>query len=114
MVTHSVVTHHSLIKRQSSNVSRANSTRQGHHGDTENQVERPCVLPHDQSKHAKLLRTIIQPDNPFSKMTEKDMLIFNPNYHGYLKKLKSKESMTNELSRIMSHPFDANKSKLNK
>ena len=42
-------------------------------------------------KHAKLLKSIINPDNPFSKMTEKEMLIFNPNYHDYLRKMKSKE-----------------------
>ena len=60
------------------------------------------------TKHAKLIRSIINPDNPFSKMTDKDMLIFNPNYHDFLKKLKAKESKTSELSRIMSQPFDAN------
>ena len=34
--------------------------------------------------HAKLLKSIINPENPFSKMTDKDMLIFNPTYHEYL------------------------------
>lgn len=48
-------------------------------------------MPHDSSDHTKLLRTIITPDNPFSKMTEKEMLIFNPNYHKFLKKLKANE-----------------------
>ena len=42
------------------------------------------------------------------------MLIFNPNYYDFLKKLKSKESMTNELSRIISQPYDEVKSKMNK
>ena len=42
-------------------------------------------------RHAKLLNSIINPENPFAKMTDKDMLIFNPNYHAYLAKLKSKE-----------------------
>ena len=63
-------------------------------------------MPHDHGDHAKLLRQIIAPDNPFSKMTEKDMLIFNPNYHAFLKKLKAKETMSSELSRIISQPFD--------
>lgn len=35
-------------------------------------------------------------------MTEKEMLIFNPNYHEFLKKLKAKEQMAGELSRIIS------------
>ena len=35
-------------------------------------------------KHQKLMRSIINPENPFSKMTDKDMLIFNPNYHQFL------------------------------
>lgn len=70
--------------------------------------EASLALPITKStKHAKLIRSIINPDNPFSKMTDKDMLIFNPNYHDFLKKLKAKESKTSELSRIMSQPFDA-------
>jgi len=55
-------------------------------------------------KHAKLLKSIINPSNPFAKMTDKDMLIFNPNYNAFLQKLKSKESKSSELSRIMSQP----------
>lgn len=39
-------------------------------------------------------------------MTEKDMLIFNPNYHQFLQKLKSKESKSSELDRIMKQPYD--------
>ena len=38
------------------------------------------------------------------------MLIFNPRYHDFLKNLKAKESMTSELSRIFSQPYD-NRSK---
>ena len=38
-------------------------------------------------------------------MTEKDMLIFNPNYHAYLAKLKSKESKKSELTNIMNKPL---------
>lgn len=113
VVAHQVVAHHSLIKRQNSNVSRDAIFGARNNTESEN-AERMCVLPQDQSKHAKLLRTIIAPDNPFSKMTEKDMLIFNPNYHDFLKKLKSKESMANELSRIISQPYDEVKSKMNK
>ena len=45
-------------------------------------------------------------------MTDKDMLIFNPNYHQFLQKLKSKESKQSELDRIMKQPFD--KSQANK
>ena len=47
-------------------------------------------------------------------MTDKDLLIFNPNYNSYLQKLKSKESKSSELSRIMSKPYDAAKSKSRK
>mmetsp|Transcript_28557 Transcript_28557/g.35317 ORF Transcript_28557/g.35317 Transcript_28557/m.35317 type:complete len:114 (-) Transcript_28557:187-528(-) len=65
-----------------------------------------AAMPSEQGDHARLLRSIIAPDNPFAKMTEKDMLIFNPNYHAFLKKLKAKESMTSELSRIVSQPND--------
>ena len=54
------------------------------------------------TRHSKLMRSIINKDNPFAKMTEKDMLIFNPNYHAFLKKLKNKEAHSSELSRIMS------------
>ena len=59
-------------------------------------------------KHQNLLRSIINPENPFANMTDRDMLIFNPNYHQFLKKLKSKESNTSELDRIMKQPFDKN------
>ena len=62
-------------------------------------------------KHQKLLRSIINPENPFSKMTDKDMLIFNPNYHQFLQKLKSKESKQSELDRIMKQPFDKDQMK---
>jgi len=40
-------------------------------------------------------------------MTEKDMLIFNPNYHAFLQKMKNKDSKSSELSRIMSKPYNA-------
>ena len=33
------------------------------------------------------------------------MLIFNPNYHAYLAKLKSKESKKSELTNIMNKPL---------
>lgn len=73
-----------------------------------------AVLPQDQGDHAKLLRSIIAPDNPFARMTEKEMLIFNPNYHQFLKKLKAKEHMSSELSRIISQPHDAKNKKRKK
>jgi len=47
-------------------------------------------------------------------MTEKEMLIFNPNYHEFLKKLKAKEHMASELSRIISQPHDAKNKKRKK
>jgi len=47
-------------------------------------------------------------------MTDKDMLIFNPNYQAFLEKLKSKESKSSELSRIMSQPYNEAASKLRK
>ena len=55
----------------------------------------------EERRHNKLIRSILKPDNPFAKMTDKDMLIFNPNYSGFLSKLKSKDSKSSELSRIM-------------
>ena len=77
------------------------------------EVEGPLVmLAGEQTKHAKLIKSIINPDNPFSKMTDKDMLIFNPNYHQFLAKLKNKDSKTSELSRIMSQPFKPTQSKV--
>ena len=79
-----------------------------------NQTTDEPIMPITKStKHAKLIKSIINPENPFSKMTDKDMLIFNPNYHNFLKKLKAKESKTSELSRIMSQPYDASQVKLN-
>ena len=70
-------------------------------------TDRSNALPKDHSKHSKLIRSIIAPDNPFARMTEKDMLIFNPNYQAFLEKLKSKDSKTSELNRIMAQPYDA-------
>ena len=67
-----------------------------------------------ETRHSKLIRLIINKDNPFAKMTEKDMLIFNPNYHAFLKKLKNKEAHSSELSRIMSQPYNADDSKKKK
>ena len=55
----------------------------------------------EERKHSKLIRSILKPDNPFAKMTDKDMLLFNPNYSGFLQKLKSKDSKSSELSKIM-------------
>ena len=40
-------------------------------------------------------------------MTDKDMLIFNPNYHEFLAKLKNNESQSSELKRIMQQPYNA-------
>ena len=104
LIGNHVVTHHPLFARTNSNITeRRNIFGQGGKDEmfdmaaTQNQV-----MPNDNSNHAKLLRQIIQPDNPFAKMTEKDMLIFNPNYHAFLRKLKAKESMSSELSRIIS------------
>ena len=60
--------------------------------------------PKREKAHERLVRSIINPENPFAKMTDKDMLIFNPNYQAFLQKLKQKESKSSELSRIMSQP----------
>lgn len=46
------------------------------------------------------------PDNPFAGMTDKEMLIFNPNYHEFLKRLKAKEHMSSELARIIKQAPD--------
>ena len=62
-------------------------------------------------RHAKLINSIINPDNPFAKMTEKDMLIFNPNYHAYLAKMKSNVSKKSELTNIMNKPLTKNQRK---
>lgn len=66
----------------------------------------PTMAPfaNGEKAHERLVRSIINPDNPFARMTDKDMLIFNPNYQAFLQKLKQKESKSSELSRIMSQP----------
>ena len=43
----------------------------------------------------------MNPDNPFSKLSDKDMLIFNPNYENYLSKLNKNQDKVSELQRIM-------------
>lgn len=43
----------------------------------------------------------MNPDNPFSKLTDKDMLLFNPNYEAYLRKLNKNQDKISELSRII-------------
>lgn len=60
------------------------------------------LTPSEDRNHKNLVKSIMNPSNPFSKMTDKEMLIFNPNYNAFLQKLKSKDSTSSELSRIMS------------
>ena len=49
----------------------------------------------------------MNPDNPFAKLTDKDMLLFNPNYEAYMNKLNKNQNKMSELSRIMGKPYDA-------
>ena len=115
LLNNSIVKHHPLFTRQSSGIRDEDKplqlSKQAESLAT-NKIaaeftDRSNALPQDQSKHSKLIRSIIAPDNPFARMTEKDMLIFNPNYQAFLEKLKSKESKTSELNRIMAQPYDA-------
>lgn len=43
-------------------------------------------------------------EEPRSKLTDKEMLIFNPNYKSLLDKLKQKENLTSQLGRILKEP----------
>jgi hypothetical protein len=46
----------------------------------------------------------LNPENPFNQMTDKDVLLFNPIYSGYLKKLNKREQEKSELGRILNDP----------
>ena len=41
------------------------------------------------------------PDNPIAKLTDKDLLLYNPNYLKYLERLKKKSGGRSELSSIL-------------
>ena len=56
----------------------------------------------------------MNPDNPFSKLSDKDMLIFNPNYEAYLSKLNKNQDKVSELQRIMNQPHNPHAKKQKK
>lgn len=57
------------------------------------------------------VKPFMKPDNPFQYLTDKDMLIFNPNYEAYINKLNKNSSKVSELSRIISQPFNGKEKK---
>lgn len=44
--------------------------------------------------------------NPFAQMTDREMLLFNPNYQNYLNRLKGKQAEKSELGRLLSEAND--------
>ena len=111
----SVVTHHSLMRNSGTfgvNTETEETQRVGNKP-REGLQNEPEVIPVvvEERRHNSLVRSFLKPDNPFSRMTDKDMLIFNPNYQAFLQKLKQKESKSSELSRIMSQPASNKRAK---
>ena len=104
-IGNAVVQHHNLFKKQeSSKFDHLNKSTKAQ-SDRAAKPEDGVVSQTEDRRHAKLMKSIINPENPFSKMTDRDMLIFNPNYTAYLQKLKSKADTNSELSRIMDQPY---------
>ena len=104
----STVTHHPLNLK-------GNNTSGNAILSTKNQISSPLSTkiedfdtvvkpkqPVDIQKNSKVIRSLMNPDNPFSKLTDKDLLLFNPNYEAYLHKLNKNQNKISELSRIMS------------
>lgn len=44
-------------------------------------------------------------------MTDKEMLLFNPNYQNYMNRLKGKHTEKSELGRLLSQPHDTKDTK---
>lgn len=97
MYRHSPVHHHPIFSKQ-------DSIATVEEPEASQRSPEQSLISTESTRHAKLLSQIINPDNPFSRMTDRDMLIFNPNYHAYLKKLKYLESQKNELGEIKAAP----------
>ena len=98
-----IVTHHPLYPRQDSRPDTSIGQVSNHSKDDSTFGFKRGGKEHN---HAKLLKSIINPENPFAKMTEKDMLIFNPTYHEYLQKMKNKEAKSSELAQIVRQPYN--------